>query len=103
MITLQWIHTKLYSPELHKCYFFQILKKSCSKVPIFYFNGPKRPSDNCYVTCLLREKSALDSYNTRLGVGSFAAQYGRTIACAMYQKKIATLVKLTVGNVPSVS
>ena len=28
-------------------------------MPIFYFNGPKCPPDNCYVTCLLREKSAL--------------------------------------------
>ena len=23
-------------------------------MPIFYFNGPKRPSDNCYVTCFLQ-------------------------------------------------
>ena len=28
-------------------------------MPIFYFNGQKRPPDNCYVICLLREKLAL--------------------------------------------
>ena len=33
----------------------------CSKVPIFYFNGPKCPSDNCYVTCSLREISVLSA------------------------------------------
>ena len=53
------LYTGLYSPDLSKCYFLQIHTKICSKVPIFYFNGPKRPPDNCYVTCLLREESAL--------------------------------------------
>ena len=33
----------LYSPDLSKCYFLQIHTKICSKVPIFYFNRPKRP------------------------------------------------------------
>ena len=28
-------------------------------MPIFYFNGPKRPSDNCYVICLLQEYTGL--------------------------------------------
>ena len=53
------IHTGLYSPELPKCYFLQIHTKICSKLPTFYFNRPKRPPDNCYVTFLLREKSVL--------------------------------------------
>jgi hypothetical protein len=36
---------------LHKCSFlFYIHKQVCSKLPIFYFNGPKCPLDNCYVT-----------------------------------------------------
>ena len=52
----------LYSPDLPKCYFLQIHTKICSKVPIFYFNRLKRPPDNCYVTCLLREKSALSMF-----------------------------------------
>ena len=26
---------------------------------MFYFNRPKRLPDNCYITCLLREESAL--------------------------------------------
>ena len=50
---------KLYSPELHKCYFLYIHKQIPSKVPTFFFNGPKRPSDNCYITCSLREKFTL--------------------------------------------
>ena len=33
----------LYSPDLSKCYFLQIHTKICSKVPMFYFNRPKRP------------------------------------------------------------
>ena len=33
----------MYSPNLSKCYFLQIDTKICSKVPIFYFNRPKRP------------------------------------------------------------
>ena len=37
----------LYSPKLAKCYFLQIHTKICSKMPIFYFNRPKRPLDNC--------------------------------------------------------
>ena len=35
------------------------IKQICSKVPIFYFNGPKRPPDNCYITFLFMEKSGL--------------------------------------------
>jgi hypothetical protein len=33
----------LYSPDLPKCYFLKIHTNICSKVPIFYFNRPKRP------------------------------------------------------------
>ena len=53
------VESELYSPELTKCYFLQIHAKICSKVPIFYFNRPKCLPDNCFVTWLLREKSAL--------------------------------------------
>ena len=42
-----------------KCYFLQINTKVCSKVPIFYFDRPKRSPDNCYVTCLLQENTCL--------------------------------------------
>ena len=59
-ITLMSACPKLYSPQLHKGYSLQIHKQIRSKVPIFYFNGPKRPPDNFYVTCLLKEKSALN-------------------------------------------
>ena len=45
--------TKLYCPELQKCYFLYIHKQICSKVPILlYFVGPKRPSGNCYCSLL---------------------------------------------------
>ena len=41
--------TKLFSPELHKCYFLYNYKQIRSKVPILlYFVRPKRPSGNCY-------------------------------------------------------
>ena len=33
----------LYSSDFPKCYFLQIHSKIRSKVPIFYFNRPKRP------------------------------------------------------------
>ena len=32
------------APDLSKCYFLQGRTKICSKVPISYFNRPKRPS-----------------------------------------------------------
>ena len=41
--TLVFPNSGLYSPDLSKCYFLQIHTKICSKVPIFYFNRPKRP------------------------------------------------------------
>ena len=42
--TFRYIQSiQLYSFEWHKCYFLQIYQKIHSKVPIFYFNGPKRP------------------------------------------------------------
>jgi hypothetical protein len=44
----------------------KLIKTNCSKVPIFYFNGPKHPPDNCYVTCLPREKSALSKIDVCL-------------------------------------
>jgi hypothetical protein len=53
------LESKLYSPELRKCYFLQIHKQIFFKVPISYLNGPKHPPDNFCVTCLLREESAL--------------------------------------------
>jgi hypothetical protein len=37
------LRTGLYSPNLSKWYFLQIHTNICSKVPIFYFNRPKRP------------------------------------------------------------
>ena len=51
--------SNLYSPEVRKWYFLCIHKEICSKVPIFYFNGPKRPSDNCYAIFLLQEITVL--------------------------------------------
>ena len=35
-----YIPPKLYSPELHNCYFLYIHKQIRSKVAVFYFNGP---------------------------------------------------------------
>ena len=51
------------------CYFFYICKEICSLVPIFYYNGPKCPSDSClfmriqvWFECLLLQfKAWLDS------------------------------------------
>ena len=63
--TLDWLlgwilGTKLFSPELHKCYFLYVHKQIRSKVPILlYFVGPKRPSSNYYVSCFLIDKTAL--------------------------------------------
>ena len=51
---------KRISPEVHKSCFLYIHRQISSKVPIFYFNGPKRSCDNFYVTCLLQQKSALN-------------------------------------------
>ena len=73
----------LYSPDLSKCYFLQIHTKICSKVPIFYFNRPKRLPDNCCVTRLLREKSALISVLYPDKQKSFIFKYN--IKCTMYQ------------------
>ena len=42
-----------------RSYFLCIHKEICSKVSIFYFNGPKRPSDNFYIICLLQENTGL--------------------------------------------
>ena len=51
------IWSSLYSPELQKSYFPYNHRKICSKVPILlYFVRPKRPSDNCYISCFLTEK-----------------------------------------------
>ena len=50
----------LFSPEVNKHYFCYIHKWILSKVPIFYFNGPKHPIYICYVTCLLRENTNLN-------------------------------------------
>ena len=55
------IPSKLHSLKVHKCYF--LYKQIRSKVPIFYFDRPKCPSDNCYIVCLLKEKSALLASN----------------------------------------
>ena len=50
--------TKLFSSELHKCYFLYIHKQIHSKVPtLLNFVGPKRPSGNCYVSCFLTDKT----------------------------------------------
>ena len=54
------VDPKLFSPELHKCYFLYIHKQIRSKVPILlYFVGPKHHSGNCYVSCFLTDKTAL--------------------------------------------
>ena len=54
------LDSKLFSPELHKCYFLYVHKQIRSKVPILlYFDGPKRPSGNCYVSCIPTDKTAL--------------------------------------------
>ena len=64
-LTPKWLYwpteiTKLFSPELHKCYFLYIHKQIRLKVPILlYFVGPKRPSGNCYISCFLADKTAL--------------------------------------------
>ena len=51
---MSWTRSKLFSPELQKCYFLYIYKQICSRVPIFlYFYGPKHLSGNCYVSCFL--------------------------------------------------
>ena len=51
---------KLFSPELHKCYFLYNHKQIHSKVPmLLYFVGPKRPSGNCYISSFLTDKTAL--------------------------------------------
>ena len=51
---------KLFSPELHKCYFLHIHKQIHSKVPtLSYFVGPKRSSGNCYIRCFLIDNTAL--------------------------------------------
>ena len=61
--------TKLFSPELHKCYFLYIPKQICSKVPVLlYFVGPKRPSGNCYVSCFLTDKTALGPVASALSI-----------------------------------
>ena len=49
--------TKLFSPELHKCYFLYIHKQICSKVPTL-FVGPKHPFGYCYISCFLTDKTA---------------------------------------------
>ena len=38
-----FMYFKQYSPDSSQCYFLQIHTKICSKVPIIYFNRPKRP------------------------------------------------------------
>ena len=46
--------------ELHKWYFLYIHKQIRLKVPILlYFDRPKRPSGNCYISCFLTDKTAL--------------------------------------------
>ena len=57
----------LFSPEVNKHYFCYIHKWILSKVPIFYFNGPKHPIYICYVTCLLRENTDLNwTHNSKI-------------------------------------
>ena len=51
---------KLFSPELHKCYFLYVHKQIRSKVPILlYYVGPKHPPGNCYVNYFLTDNTAL--------------------------------------------
>ena len=50
------VETKLFSPELHKCYLLYNHKQIHSKVPtLYYFVEPKEPLGNCYVSCLGRK------------------------------------------------
>ena len=61
---LRIFRSKLISHELHKCYFLYIHNLICSKVPILlYFVAPKCPSGNCYFSCFLTDKTALDRQN----------------------------------------
>ena len=51
---------KLFSLELHKCYFLYVHKKICSKVPILsYFVKRKCISGDCYINYFLTDKTAL--------------------------------------------
>ena len=53
--------SKLFSPELHKCYFLYNHKQIHSKVPILLnFVGPKNPSGDSFVSCFLTDKKALN-------------------------------------------
>ena len=58
-------HSKLFSPELYKCYFLYIHKQILSKVPtLLHSVRTKRSSGNCYISCFLTDKTALSAIIT---------------------------------------
>ena len=61
------LQSKLFSPELPKCYFLDVHKKIRSKVPILLYSvGPKHSSGNCYVSFFLTDKTFLHSVKIQI-------------------------------------